>query len=410
MWEEIQFTDSIVKNKIGRNNQINASEIQPFGKYPVIDQGQNFIAGYCDDETKLIKDELPFIIFGDHTRCFKYVDFPFILGADGTKVLKPNSELFDSKFFYFALLSLNIPNRGYNRHFTLLREKKVAKPEISEQRRIAHVLSVVQTAIEQQARLITLTRELKAALMRQLFTEGLPAAADRPHRSSRPVRSQKMTEIGLVPESWTFEQLSSLCTIKHGFGFKGEYFKPEGKYILLTPGHFFEEGGFRNQEERTKFYTGKIPDGFILQKDDLLIAMTEQKAGLLGSSIIIPESNKYLHNQRLGLIQNLDDRLNKEFLYYYFNTSYPRTEISSTATGSKVRHTSPSKVLNLKIAFPCIEEQKQIVDTLKTVDCKLTILNEKKFLLEELFRTLLHHLMTGQVRTTGLDLTGLGDL
>ena len=123
MWEEISFPDTLVENSVGRKNQINASEILPSGKYPVIDQGQDFIAGYCDDETKLVKDELPFVIFGDHTRCFKFVDFPFILGADGTKVLKPNSELFDSKFYYFALLSLDIPNRGYNRHFTLLKEK-----------------------------------------------------------------------------------------------------------------------------------------------------------------------------------------------------------------------------------------------------------------------------------------------
>lgn len=265
-------------------------------------------------------------------------------------------------------------------------------PPIREQERISKVLSTVESALEQQARMIALTRELKSALMKKLFTEGLRG------------EKQKETEIGLVPESWAVESLSSLFTIKHGFGFKSEHFKSEGKYILLTPGHFNEKGGFRDQKEKTKFYTGKIPDGFILQKGDLLIAMTEQKAGLLGSSIIIPESDKYVHNQRLGLIQNLDSCLDKDFLFYYFNTSYPRREIFSTATGSKVRHTSPSKVLNLKIAFPQIEEQKQIAKVLKVIDQRFILANEKKLLLEELFRTLLHQLMTGQVRVKNLEI------
>ena len=284
-----------------------------------------------------------------------------------------------------------IPNLSQSK----LSELQILEPEIDEQRQITHVLNVVQTAVEQQARLIELTRELKAALMKNLFTEGLLG------------EKQKETEIGPVPETWIVERLSSLFTIKHGFGFKGEYFKVKGTYILLTPGHFFEDGGFRDQKEKTKFYTGKIPEGFILQKGDLLIAMTEQKAGLLGSSIIIPESNKYLHNQRLGLIQNLDHRLDKDFLFYYFNTSYPRREIFSTATGSKVRHTSPSKVLNLKIAFPKIEEQKKIADTLKTIDRKLVSLNKKNLLLQELFRTLLHQLMTGQIRVNNVNLPDL---
>ncbi len=316
-----------------------------------------------------------------------------------------SSDEIDSRFalywFWYAFEIANlyigrsnittIPNLSRSR----LAGLQMPKPELPEQRRIAHVLSTVQTAIEQQTRLIALTQELKRTLMHKLFTEGLRG------------EKQKETEIGLVPESWTTKRLSSLFTIKHGFGFKGKYFKPEGEYILLTPGHFFEQGGFRDQKEKTKFYTGEIPDSFILQKGDLLIAMTEQKAGLLGSSLIIPESDKYLHNQRLGLIQDLDSRLDKEFLFYYFSTLYPRTEISATATGSKVRHTSPSKVLNLTIALPTIEEQGKIAGVLKTIDHKLAAIKEKSLLLQELFRTLLHQLMTGQVRVNEIDLPEL---
>ncbi|MEA2084186.1 MAG: restriction endonuclease subunit S [Thermodesulfobacteriota bacterium] len=113
------------------------------------------------------------MFFGDHTRCFKYIDFSFILGADGTKVLPPNRELYDPKFYYFALLALDLPTHGYNSHFKLLKEKELPLPPLPEQKKIAHILSTVQRAIEAQERIIATTTELKKTLMQKLFTEGL---------------------------------------------------------------------------------------------------------------------------------------------------------------------------------------------------------------------------------------------
>jgi type I restriction enzyme, S subunit len=188
-WQTCAVPDSFVKNKVGRQNQIPAKDIADVGRFPVIDQGQKFVAGYCDDESRVIDFDLPLIIFGDHTRCIKYVDFPFVLGADGTKVLLPNKKLYDPRFYYFALLALEIPSRGYNRHFTILNERSLPLPPLPEQKKIAHILSTVQRAIEAQERIIHTTTELKKALMHKLFTEGLRH------------EPQKQTEIGpvLVP-------------------------------------------------------------------------------------------------------------------------------------------------------------------------------------------------------------------
>jgi len=366
MWEEIQFTDSIVKNKVGRNNQINASEIQPLGKYPVIDQGQNFIAGYCDDETKLIKDELPFIIFGDHTRCFKYVDFPFILGADGTKVLKPNLELFDPKFYYFALLSLNIPNRGYNRHFTLLKEKKVPKPELDEQRRIAHVLSAVQTSIEQQARLIALTRELKAALMRQLFTTGLRG------------EKQKQTEIGQVSESWEVSRFDELCVLQRGFDITKKEQKPGNVPVVSS-------GGISSYHNIAKVNAPGVVIG---------------RKGSLGTVHYL-DVDFWPHDTTLWVKDfKGNDPL---FTAYFLETLHLEKYNSGASNPTLNRNTVHADI----IAFPKVDEQKEIGMILKQVDNKALYHGKRKALLEELFRTLLHHLMTGQIRTTGLDLSGL---
>lgn len=168
-WKIYDFPKTLIKNKANRKYQINSSEIKPKGLYPVIDQGQDYIAGYSDKADKLFKPDSPVIIFGDHTRCFKYVDFPFIIGADGTKVLCPNPELFHPKFFYFYLLSLNIPSRGYNRHYKLLKEQKILCPSMPEQEIIATILSKIESAIMAKKKIIVTMDELSKTLLHQLM-------------------------------------------------------------------------------------------------------------------------------------------------------------------------------------------------------------------------------------------------
>ena len=94
------------------------------GLYPIIDQGKEKIAGYSDKNANIF-DKIPVIIFGDHTRIFKYIDYPFFLGADGVKILKNTSSLFLDKYLYYSLKNFKIPNTGYNRHFKWLKDFKI---------------------------------------------------------------------------------------------------------------------------------------------------------------------------------------------------------------------------------------------------------------------------------------------
>ena len=171
----------------------------------------------------------------------------------------------------------------------------------------------------------------------------------------------------------------------------------------MTPGHFYEEGGFRDQGDKTKFFTGELPDGYLLRKGDLVIAMTEQKSGLLGSAAFVPESNRYLHNQRLGLIVGLDTkRVNQRFLFNVFNTPQLRVEVAKTSTGSKVRHTSPTKIRTVKVGIPpTIDEQEEIAHIIMSTDARIAVATSKKIQLQALFRTLLHELMTARSRVDG---------
>ncbi|MGL5488479.1 MAG: restriction endonuclease subunit S [Shewanella sp.] len=202
---------------------------------------------------------------------------------------------------------------------------------------------------------------------------------------------------------WINKPLSELCDIKHGFAFKSEYFTNEGDYTLLTPGNFFETGGYRDRGDKQKFYSGDIPQGFLLEAGDLLVAMTEQAAGLLGSPIIVPSQGKFLHNQRLGLVSGKPGIpwLN-EFFFHVFNTQAVRQAIHESASGAKVRHTSPTKIGAVTVAFPAsIEEQKAIVATLDTLTIetqRLESLYQRKIAaLDELKQSLLQQAFSGQL-------------
>lgn len=133
--------------------------------------------------------------------------------------------------------------------------------------------------------------------------------------------------------------------------------------------------------------------------------MTEQKSGLLGSAAFVPEDHRYLHNQRLGLIVDLDTRrLSKWFLFNVFNTPHLRIEVAKTSTGSKVKHTSPTKLRAVKVGIPpTLEEQEEIANALVTTDQKIGVAKTKKAQLQDLFRTLLYELMTATTRVDKLD-------
>ena len=361
-WPSINFLDSIQKIAIGRENQILATEIQTSGLFPVIDQGKDFIAGYSDAEERVVRDGFPVVIFGDHTRCLKYVYFPFILGADGTKVLKPKEDLFDTKFFYYALLGLDIPNRGYNRHFTLLKEKKIPHPEREEQKKIAAILDVLERAIEQQEQIIQVTTELKKALMQKLFTEGL---RDEP---------QKQTEIGPVPDSWRLGRLDEFCILQRGFDITKKQ-QVAGNVPVVS------SGGISSYHNLAKI---KGPGVVIGRK------------GTLGTVHFI-DVDYWPHDTTLWV---KDFKGNDPLFTAYFLKTLRFEQFNSGASNPTLNRNT---VHREPIAYPEKKEQKEIGLLLKTTDDKVRDCERKKTFLTELFCTLLHQLMTAQIHVNDLD-------
>lgn len=116
------------------DKKLKNSDIIEVGEYPVVDQGKTFIAGYTNSKELLIEIPGPVIVFGDHTTVKKYIDFNFVAGADGTKILRPFK--MDERYFYTYLLSYKLEGRGYSRHFKFLNENYFALPPLAEQHRI----------------------------------------------------------------------------------------------------------------------------------------------------------------------------------------------------------------------------------------------------------------------------------
>jgi len=176
---------------------------------------------------------------------------------------------------------------------------------------------------------------------------------------------------------WFVEDLRGKIQIKHGFPFKSQFFSNQkSDFIVLTPGNFHEKGGFKRQLGKEKYYIGEVPKEYLHSKGDVIVAMTEQAAGLLGSCAKVPESGIYLHNQRLGLITTNTDKILKNYIYHLFKIQMVREQIRLTSSGSKVKHTSPEKIYDVKVPIPSINEQQNIVTLLDSIDNKIELNNK----------------------------------
>ena len=262
---------------------------------------------------------------------------------------------------------------------TMIRNIDIDLPPIDDQIRIATILSRAEAMIAKRKESIRLLDDLVRSVFLEMFGD--------------PLRNEK---------EWNLKRLGNSIKIKHGYAFKSEFFFENGKYILLTPGNFFENGGYKNRGDKQKYYIGEIPSEYILNKGDLLIAMTEQAPGLLGSPIIVPESNQFLHNQRLGLVVFNKEYFCSHFLFHLFNSKKIKDMIHKKATGLKVRHTSPKKIEALMVYSPPLPLQTKFAQIVEKVESIKSRYEASLSELENLYGSLTQRAFKGELDLSGI--------
>lgn len=373
------------------------TEYQAIGKFPIVDQGAKPVAGWTDDEQVVITDALPLVVFGDHTRALKYIDYPFARGADGTQLLRTKPWV-DTRFFYHACRAVDLPSRGYNRHLTMLREQEIRVPvSLREQQAIARVLRFVEGAAAVQAQIVGTVDELYRSVLSALFSRGSRG------------EQVKETEIGPMPASWEPRAISELCEIRSGG----------------TP-----------RKSVVEYWEGEIPwvSGKDLKRpvlDDAADHLSEE--GVDTGSRVAPEDSVLLLVRGMGLAKDLPVAtisrpmafnqdvkallLREDYGDYsgrflrssiYAGRARLLSQIVTSAHGTMTLNLND--VESFQIACPTDPvEATEIAFTVSSLEIKAALHRQKAALLGNLLESLTHKLMTREMSVDDLNLSALSD-
>jgi type I restriction enzyme S subunit len=210
------------------------------GVFPVVDQGQEIIGGYFNDEKLLVPSEPPYIIFGDHTKVKKFINFKFVAGADGVKVLKPHS-IYDPKFFYYLIHTVKIPDKGYARHFQFLEKKDIPLPPLPEQQKIVAKIEELFSQLENgKKELLTAQTKLKT------YRQSLLKWAFEGRLTNENLKDKEL------PKGWEVKKLGEVAKNKSKKVTPADY--PDAKFVgmdciephTLKPKFTYKFGDFKS--------------------------------------------------------------------------------------------------------------------------------------------------------------------
>ncbi|MGY4687478.1 restriction endonuclease subunit S [Petrotoga sp. DB-2] len=264
---------------------------------------------------------------------------------------------------------------------------KIPLPPLSEQKKIAYVLSTVQEAKEKTENVIKAMKELKKSIMKHLFTYG-PVSLEEAEKITL-----KETEIGLIPEEWEVVKLGNVGNIITGNtpSKKIKEYWDNGKLDFIKPPDL--------QNRVISTFSEKISNKAIekarIVKEGSILVSCIGAIGRVGFA-----SHRVAFNQQINAIEP-NNNINKWFLFYVLQTQ--QKQIENLASFTTVPIVSKGKFVDVKIPLPPLSEQKKIASILSAIDRKIEAEENKKKALEDLFKSLLHNLMTAKIRVNHLE-------
>jgi type I restriction enzyme S subunit len=370
-WTHRPFEDCI--EPVERTRKVQRKRFCDTGEHPIVSQEAGLINGYWDDGTDLLKVSTPVIVFGDHTRVLKYVDFDFVVGADGVRILKPRNFL-APKFFFYQLEAAEIPSLGYSRHYRLLRNLDIAVPPLPEQRRIVGVLD------EAFAGLATAKANAEKNLQnaRALFERHL------------------LSEVLGLAEKWGTEPLDSLCELFVDSPHRTPRYSEDGLPALrprdVVNGRLDLAHARRVSavEYAVQTKRHKPAPGDIIYSRELSY----------GWAAVLPREPLVCLSQGMCLFRP-DARLDAEFMVDVLNSPFGREQSTRAAVGAAHPHINLGEIKSFAIPFPPLAEQRRAVkeiDELSNETQRLADIYQRKLTaLDALKESLLHQAFTGQL-------------
>ena len=328
--------DEIFEDCTKLGTKIKTDEYHSNGKHPIIDQGQEMVAGFTDLEDGLL-DAVPAIVFGDHTRIIKYVDYPFFLGADGVKVLRSKVPNANYRYLYYALKNAKIPNTGYNRHYKWLKELEIEYPPISQQIKTVKVLDEVESIIHNRQNQLQKLDELVKARFVELFGDPLTN-----------------------PKGYQEKYLSEIAEYWNGLTYKPDDVANEGTIVLRSSNIQNASLDFAD----TVRVNCKIGTKKYVQDNDILMCSRNGSAKLVGKVALIKELSEPMS---FGAFMMIIRSAYYPFLMTYFQLPAFRSQITTGAT-TTINQITGRMLDNVKLAIPDIESAKDFSAFTNQVD------------------------------------------
>ena len=167
-WEKVEVGACIAK--VARTKQVMTAELLDVGKIPVVDQSRSFVAGYTNDKETIVDLGIPVIVFGDHTRVLKYIQFPFAKGADGTQLILTNNEKMPQSLLYCSLVNVDLSNYHYARHFKYLKAEEILRPSLDVACQFDGIVSPLFKQVQMLRDKCKLAAEVRDRLLSKLMS------------------------------------------------------------------------------------------------------------------------------------------------------------------------------------------------------------------------------------------------
>ena len=388
-WIEILTADTF--NQVSTNTKkVKTKDCKTSGKFPVIDQGQSDIAGFVDDASKLIKVTKPLVIFGDHTRIIKWVVSDFVPGADGTKVLEAANFLVP-KYFYYQLMSLELPDKGYARHFRYLNETSFKVASLAEQQQIAAKLDELLAQVDNlKTRLDTIPKILKrfrqsvlaaavsgkltydwrsmnkvdhARILQETIKKSRTELLNQDDKESKRLKNKaeshsfQVSSEDKLPDSWIWTSFMDSMERVIDCHNKTAPYVESGIYLIRTPDIrngivSLENTRFVN-ESTYEYWSRRCPP----RSGDILFT----REAPMGEAGIIPTNTKLCMGQRIMLLRPMPEFTNPKYVLLNILSLPFKERMNKSAVGTAVKHLRVADVESLTYPLAPIEEQTEIV-------------------------------------------------